>query len=186
MKINPLKQLRLSKSWSLDQVSESSGLSRQLIIRAEQGCYNDIPPAYLNWITDYFDVEENLLDIEYQAFRVRTRQSNAGLLSVALFRIKPEVNPLTYYRERYGLSMAAVYKGFCLHPATIHKLEKQTHLVKNLPPDFCRAVSDAGYPLSWTAHIQLWLDEHKEYIASKIVTRTVTETTIEETVEDVK
>lgn len=166
--VNPLKQLRLSKNWSLDQVADSAELSRLLIIRSEQGCYKNIPPKLLDFYQDVVDFDLVELNLSYVNFQVLTRQSNYGLLPVGFLRIWPEKNPFTALRKVGKVSMAQVYKGFCVHPTILHKLENQPNLCATIPSDLLKALTTAGYPVSWLAHYVNWYGLHKQWLADQV------------------
>lgn len=50
--VNPLKQLRLSKRLSQEVLAHRAGVTRQLVIRAEQGVYASPPPRLLDYLLE--------------------------------------------------------------------------------------------------------------------------------------
>lgn len=166
--VNPIKRLRLSRSWSLEQVAEAADLSKQLLIRSEQGCYVNIPPRLVGFLEDHFDFDLSELNEQYITFQEITRISNYGLLPVDLLRVWPERNPFVALRKIRKLSQAQVYKGFCIHPTIIHKLENQPNLCQTIPGDFVRALQESGYEFSWIAHYSSWYNEHKKWLREQV------------------
>lgn len=149
MQENPLKTLRLSKSWTLDDIANSTGCSRHLIIRAEQGCYDRVPPRLMRFYVDRFYIDSAELNEQLRTFQVETRK----VVGRKLFKLGEaelwQGNPITQLREWDHLSKAQVTKGLCLHPTIIHKLEKEPHRYNDLPTQFIDALYDAGYYEGW-------------------------------------
>lgn len=172
--INPFKRLRLSESWSQEQVSESVPCNKNLVIRTEQGCYANPPPVLLDWFLDKFPVGDRSLLAEYHLFQTVTRAKNYGLLPDdlnVLYRSNAFKNPITTLRGSRNLSKAQISIGLCIHPVIIHKMEKQPHLCKNLPKQFVDALVDAGYSVAYVEELKEFWKDYKHLLGSEVVTR---------------
>lgn len=151
---NPLRQARLEARLSLDQLARKANVSRQLIIRAEQGVYADPPPRLLDVIMDLAAVEvlfggdREVVYHVYHAFQTATRKANFDRLSKTFdFRSVPVgVHPFVDWRLRSGIrARIGPAKYYCVHPALLHKYEVQPHLVQSTPGDLQRALRESGY-----------------------------------------
>lgn len=162
---------------TLDQVRVETNLSRQTIIRAEQGCYADPPPRLLNyWLRRYPDEDRGMVIIQYRRFQRDIRQHHYGALIEIAFNSLWSTDfpgpvgkhPFIWWREYTGLNKAQVAKFFCVHPAVISRFENQPHLVKSLPEQLVSALLEAGYKQSTLDLIQAWYDSYLQYLNDKV------------------
>jgi hypothetical protein len=129
--VNPLRQYRSDKFLSLDQAAAELKVSVSTLIRTEQGCYNDIPPTILGAISSHF-LSPDAVRSQYSRYQTGNRTLNSrGLVRgyqrelSQRYRISRKTkNPFIIFRELQGYySRLAFCKDFCLHPATVKRLE---------------------------------------------------------------
>jgi transcriptional regulator with XRE-family HTH domain len=143
---NPLKRLRHLCNLTLDQVAYQVGVSRQFIIRAEQGVYSAVPDSLLDFYGGRLEVDALAVGAEYYQFQLLTRKANYGrLIEPWTF---PDVlqHPFIHWRLMSGVtSSAGICKLFCVHPATINKFEKRSFLMNAIPDQLVGALLESGY-----------------------------------------
>lgn len=147
---NPLREIRLSLKYSLDRLAGIAGVSRQLIIRAEQAVYADPPPRLLETLLELnpdSEIDEEVIRVRYREFQRHTRKSNYGALSVGFkFSEGKGLHPFIDWRVRSGVrARIGPAKLFCVHPALIHKFELQPWLCQTPPGDLILALRESGY-----------------------------------------
>lgn len=149
--MNPLKQERVSRNLTIDQVASQSGISRIAVIRNEQGCYVDPSPTLCNFY-GYDGTFLTTLLQAYRNFQQHQRTLNFGQLSetylktATLVESFPTSNPITQWREVSNLSKAKVSTLFCIHPDILPRLELRSHLVPHeFPKQFMQALIESGY-----------------------------------------
>ena len=139
--VNPLLEFRLAQEqtsgsnigWSLDQTSREMGVAVSTIIRTEQGCYNEIPPAILRHLITFFISADSVRD-QYSRFKTGKRTAIRDHRAVErqfAWKLKtyvqrhPETNPFLIWRYQIAeyKSRLAFCKDFCLHPSTVKRVE---------------------------------------------------------------
>lgn len=131
--VNPLLEYRLAQNWSLDRISREIGVSPSTVIRTEQGCYGDIPPAILRFISSYFLSPNAVRDqyLRYQTSKRSTIRDHNYMVREFSRSLKSScnadwtINPFLVFREeilRYK-SRLAFCKDYCLHPSTVKRIE---------------------------------------------------------------
>jgi transcriptional regulator with XRE-family HTH domain len=131
--VNPLLEFRLAHDWSLDRTAREMGVSISTIIRTEQGCYADIPPAILRHLITHFISGDSVRD-KYSRYQIRQRTTVRDHRSVErqparhlknLMGIYPQRNPMILWREEIMgyKSRLAFCKDLCLHPSTVKRVE---------------------------------------------------------------
>lgn len=167
---NPLREIRLAFGLSLDRLAHRSGVSRQLIIRAEQAVYADPPPRLLTTLLEYelegYDDYDSVL-AQYHAFQVVTRKNSYGKLNPGFdfLTVPVGVHPFVDWRVRSGIkARIGPAKFFCVHPALLHKFEVQPHLVITPPGDLLLALEQSGYSKELLASLGTAYDTYKVFL----------------------
>jgi transcriptional regulator with XRE-family HTH domain len=144
--INPVKQFRVSRGWSIKEMSEQAGVSVSTVTRTEQGCYNEIPPRLLGFISsDYLSV--GLVRSDFRRFKASQRDSvlvnrekRGGFLNVTDPRVW-NTNPFVWWRLINGWnSRLSFCKDMCLHPSTVKRYDDGTAV--RMPEDIQIALTD--------------------------------------------
>lgn len=183
--VNPLKSIRLSLNLTQDQVSESTGLSKSAILRAEQGVYPNISDALLSFYAQSclqadLTFVPSVLREGYRSFQRLTRlrsgpnppvsASNGsrsdrliGLMEPHRFRVT--CHPFVEWRESMDLSQIAISKLYCVHPAMVYRFENQPHLCELVPEPLLEALREAGYSESTLDHLVTAYALHRSHLS---------------------
>lgn len=141
---NPLKEHRLKAGFTIGRLAARVEVSKQFIIRAEQGCYTTAPEPLVEFWCEREDVLASDIEREYFNFQHWKRKQSFGkLIEPWSF---PEIgrHPFILWREYSGIkSEAAVCVLFCLHPAVMYKFEKGK--MTDVPEMLTAALLESGY-----------------------------------------
>lgn len=151
--VNPLKELRTRHHLTMEQVAEHAGVSRQYIIRAEQGVFSAMPNSVADALLDLVDadVDYKELDVRYLEWQRSRRKESYGSLIIGFdFHSHSEasgpLHPFTHWRHHSGIpARITVPKLFCVHPALIFKFEEQPWLCTSPPSELLVGLRDSGY-----------------------------------------
>lgn len=170
--VNPIKAARLHLGYSQVHFAKNCGTSKQLVIRAEQGCYPDIPPAIFNYLRFHtkLDLDSTEFRATYCAFQHQQRKFAYGMLEKPYdFLINsPSEHPFIAWREYSNLNQTQVAKNFCVHPSVLFKFEKQPHLLNDLPEQLVDALLDSGYAPALITELRTAYRRYKDYLASEV------------------
>lgn len=141
---NPLKRERLNAALTLAQLADRLDVSKQFIIRAEQGCYVAPPEILVGYFVERRDVNAGELEQDYYKFQHYKRRESFGRLITTWTFPKTDKHPFTYWRECSGIkSEAGACVLFCLHPAVMFKYERGKML--STPEQLTLALLESGY-----------------------------------------
>lgn len=171
---NPLTVLRTTKRLSQEALAKKAGVSRQLIIRAEQAVYASPPPALVSTLLDISDpaavgfaLDEETVYHLYKEYQTHVRKRSFGRLATnQVFSDVPKgVHPFVDWRLRSGIkARIGPAKFFCVHPALLHKFEVQPHLCQSPPGDLLHALVESGYSKELLASFSLAYDTYKGHL----------------------
>jgi transcriptional regulator with XRE-family HTH domain len=143
---NPLKHTRQLLNLTIDTVASRTQLSRQFIIRAEQGVYSDAPDSLISYYAALMDLDTIEIQQRYFNFQFATRKANYGRLIEPWAFPVGSGHPFINWREFSGVgSTAGICKLFCVHPATMNKFEHRPHLLNSVPEQLTAALLESGY-----------------------------------------
>jgi transcriptional regulator with XRE-family HTH domain len=145
---NPLKETRERLNLTIDQVAYRASLSKQFIIKAEQGVYSDPSETLMAYYGSLTDLDVIVIQQQYYAFQRETRKANYGrLIEPWTFTLTSENDhPFISWRELSGVGSAAgICKLFCVHPAVLNKFEKRSYLLAGCPEQLTAALLESGY-----------------------------------------
>jgi DNA-binding XRE family transcriptional regulator len=142
---NPLKSVRLSLGWSQLALAEHIGVSRQTVMRTEQGLYERPPVGLLTSLAPYVGGSlENgvkVLETRYSDWvSAKRRSSDLNLRMTA--NLGQSLHPLVTIRNRNKLSQIGLCKALCLNPGPIHKYELGQ---QSMPYQLEAALLEAGH-----------------------------------------
>lgn len=138
---NPVKNARRYLNLTQVELANECGVSRQTVLRTEQGVYTSLPPSLGTRLVKDVPGIYNA----YHSWQTSKRKSSYGkLIEPYLFDSLGD-HPFHKWRIDSGLtSRMGVCKDFCLHPAVVTKFENT--LEHSLVPDIILdALRDAGY-----------------------------------------
>lgn len=157
--LNPVKQLRKEYSLTMESVALHAQVSRQTVLRTEQGTFTDIPPKLLAWFEQnfpYYSVKD--LPHDYLAWQEHHRRINYGSLILGIPHLQfgtlvPIENlfpvgehPFTWWRNVSGLENTVIIgKLYCIHLSTLSKFESSLP-PSVVPAQLTSALRSAGYP----------------------------------------
>lgn len=147
---NPFKELRESLNLTLEQLALKTALSKQAIIRCEQGTYSQPLPALMSFALSRGENEHDFTN-RYSDFQYRTRYANAYLFGRTLpnrleYRVYSADNlehPFRTVRGTYNPTEVA--KALCVPQATITYFERKAKQQKSVPKALIEALLMAGY-----------------------------------------
>jgi len=145
--VNIFKELREEQGWSHDQLGRRALLSKQALIRVEQGTWaNPLPTLVDYWVKHHGVNELTLLD-NYEWFRNAQRRRHHKLFGFHInVAASSPIHPMRQIREPYNPSEVA--KMLCVPQATIQYFERKWKQQKSVPKELCVALHDIGYTLN--------------------------------------
>lgn len=151
--VNPLKVLRTSARLTMVDVANQAEVSRQYVIRAEQGVFASCPAILVEVLANHLhELDYVTIAAQYENWQMLRRKESYGSLSpnfdfhlhIGFDNLNP--HPLTHWREHSGITARIqISKLFCVHPALIFKFEEQPWLVTNPPGELMTGLRQAGY-----------------------------------------
>lgn len=138
------KTLRLQHDLTLVDLGNRVGVSKQALIRLEQGTFpKPLEPVLDFWVDNYGYSYLQILDA-YDGYRTVQRQSHPrlfGPLSVVTTKSAP--HPFRQIRASFGLTECA--KLLCVPQATLQHFEKKWRTQQSVPKELRSALHDNGY-----------------------------------------
>jgi hypothetical protein len=146
---NPVRSSRRRLGLTQLDLASACNVSRQTVLRTEQGVYTSLPPSLGEWLVS--DVPG--IYTAYHAWQRAKRRNSYGRL-VEPYTFDLSDNPFRRWRHDSGLaSRMGVCKDFCLHPAVVTKFENTLeHLT--VPDIILDSLRDAGYSESTLTELQ--------------------------------
>ncbi len=157
---NPFKAARNELNLTMMELAKQSGVSKQAIVRLEQGTFVKPLDAVAQYFTDQGYSYLSLRDA-YEEFQHLTRQSNHLMFGniVAVLSGWPEnTHPFRYIREPYGPT--AVAKALCISQASIEHFENRVAHQTIVPQALQDVLNEIGYNRSEIAVLN---DCYKHY-----------------------
>jgi len=137
---SPLKELREERNLTLERVERLTQLSKQYIIKAEQCVYTEPSQVLL----DFYEVGVGEVEAAYYAYQRSTRIANYGRLIEPWAFNSGRQHPFTQWRMLSGqISASGICKYYCIHPAILHKFEKE--IMSEVPEVILKALLESGY-----------------------------------------
>lgn len=152
---NPFKNARLGLEKPMQQIANEAGLSKQALIRTEQGTY-DVPPERL--IEYYLDHGHSYNELVngYREFQVATRQRHHKIFGEPFGRfVYSGKHPLDYllticWSTADGTPVGPMNptefsKLMCVNQSVVDYFLSKPHRQKSVPGPILRALRDNGY-----------------------------------------
>lgn len=137
---NPVKNARKFLRLTQLELADACHVSRQTVLRTEQGVYTSLPPS----LGDYLVRETPGIYSAYHAWQTAKRKSSYGKL-IEPYAFDGNDHPFHRWRIDSGLaSRMGVCKDFCLHPAVVTKFENTIEHM-GVPDIILDALRDSGY-----------------------------------------
>lgn len=145
---NPLIAARLKLGMTQETLALRIGISRNVLIRCEQGQFPDLVPSVLDWFSDnYDDFDLDDWRHEYREFQHNVRSDFAGYISYA--NSAPRVTHpgnvlLAQYDEGRGITIPGFCRNFCIHQAKMYDWITRPDKYNEVPAIVITALRDAG------------------------------------------
>ena len=147
--INPFTELRNSLNLSHARLAEICFVSKQALIRLEQGTFSDPLPSVVDYYVHNHDQSELHLRDAYIAFQEATRKRYANLFGDNLsVDVTAPDHPLRQLRYRKKLNPTELAKMLCIPQATLDHFEKKWKTQQSVPKQLCAALFQLNYPSS--------------------------------------
>lgn len=148
--INIFRQLRLSNDLSLQGLAIQTGLSKDALVRAEQGTYsNPLPTLTGFWVRR--GVNELVITDGYELFQYKMRLRNFHYFGVNLddlYDLTLPVHPfrqLRKNRDPFPVGLVALSQALCIPIDTLRYWEKKYRTQKTVPKQVVQVLSQIGY-----------------------------------------
>jgi len=182
--INVFKQLRLDHGFTQRDLQERIYISKQSLIRLEQGTYETPLPAVLEWwashvcgapncpanrgINPGHPIGELRLRDAYSEFQELTRQRYTELFGKSLCFNDQEygniksgaLHPFRALRSRANYNVTETAKALCVPQATIEHFEKKAKTQQTVPKNIKSALFQMGYK---SVDVVALVDAYAEY-----------------------
>lgn len=142
--VNLFKSLRQNLDLSHEQLGRLMLLSKQALIRLEQGTFERPLPTAVDWWVNNHGISELQLVDAYEGFQEAVRARHTRLLGpLVSVTCVGSPHPLRQVRKEYSLS--EVSKMLCLPQATLQYFEKKWRIQKSVPKALTRVLRETGY-----------------------------------------
>lgn len=142
---NPFKELRESHDLTVELMAKKMGISKQALIRLEQGCYVEPLPTALNYCASAFPVTEYQLTVDYEAYQKLKRQSAHRYFGPIVTKLSGAhvIHPMRVLRGTINPTQVA--KDLCIPPSTLTYFERNVIQQKSVPKVILNVLHEIGY-----------------------------------------
>ena len=141
---NLLKEIRTGENTTLEEMAARIGISKQALIRVEQGTFDRILPSVLDYYTSNYPYTELLLVDSYEDYQTKQRARHYHYFGPNL-EVSLEVHPFRELRLRIDVTATEVAKDLCLPQATLTYFEKKIKHQKSVPKGLVNVFHEIGY-----------------------------------------
>lgn len=144
--LNPFRDLRESHNITLELMAKKAGISKQALIRLEQGCYVDPLPTALNYYASAFPITEYQLGLDYAAYQEFKRALATRYFGDFISKLDADANVTHPMRVLRGSrNPTQVAKDLCIPPATLTYFERNVVQQKSVPKVIVNVLKEIGY-----------------------------------------
>lgn len=144
--INVFKQLRQSLDLSHEQLGLRMLLTKQALIRLEQGTFATPLPTALDWWVSNHGYSHLQLTDAYEGYQEAQRLRHHRLFSdLNASSAKGAKHPLRQLRDASDLTTSELSKSLCLPQATLNHFERKWRTQKTVPKCFTSVLRQTGY-----------------------------------------
>lgn len=166
MTTNPFRSLRLMEDETLNSLAQKIGVSKQALIRLEQGTYSDPLPAVLNFYSQNYHRSEHELCVAYAAYQQDKRSNHERYFGDIRPLLQVEVtvenlsqsHPLRLLRGSRSLTQIA--KDLCIPQATLTYFERNVVQQKSVPKILCQVLREIGH---YSSEVQALVVAYEHY-----------------------
>lgn len=163
--VNPFKRIRERSGYTQEVMADKVGISKQALIRAEQGTYSAPLPALLSFYVNNFGENEYELDREYEQFQHDMRAQNYLMFGQLPDNYYAHVHPFRTIRKNYNCTEVA--KMLCIPQATLTYFERKARRQKSVPKLLVEVLREIGYSHTSIVKFDQAYQAHREYLNGK-------------------
>ncbi len=164
--VNPFRALRLENDESLVILAKKIPISKQALIRLEQGTYSDPLPSVLNYYSSNYHRSEHELSLAYANFQAHTRSKHERYFGDVRDLLSDEVtvenlsasHPFRLLRK--SRSCTQVAKDLCIPQATLTYFERNVVQQKSVPKVLTAVMQEIGH---YASEVQALIEAYGEY-----------------------
>lgn len=159
---NPIRRVRVKEGKTLVELAADCGVHLQALYLNECGVYPTILPSILTCLIR-LGYSGSVLEKDYQMFVHNKRVSSGVFFELSSYTLPPPVgtqHPFISFRKSLELSRMGFCKSFCVHPASMHKVEHEQ--VQCLPRQVIEALNEAGLSEQTTEELDYRVREWAE------------------------
>jgi len=154
---NPFKQLRESHNFTLELMAAKVGITKQALIRLEQGTFVEPLPTALQYYSSAFPVTEYELINQYEAYQTSQR-TKAHRYFGDFKDFHSEIHPMRLLRGTKNPTQVA--KDLCIPQATLTYFERNVVQQKSVPKVILNVLNQIGYT---DAEIGYFMEAYEVY-----------------------
>lgn len=167
---NPIRSNRLALNLSHSDYADLAGISKQAVIRAEQGCYEEIPPSLLRCLMEHSFSSELQARDAYDNYRTEMRRLSQRYFGIIAERDRnPLVHPFTFLCLNNKVNPTQVAKDLCLSQATLSHWVKKWRTQQSVPRPFIRCLRDLGYTLVEIRAFELYYRDFRKAAKDAVI-----------------
>lgn len=144
--LNPFKDLRAQSDLTLEHLAHNIGISKQALIRLEQGTFSDPLPTALNYFATNFHLSELELIQRYEAYQHAQREAHERYFGDVRLRLNDAdvlMHPLRILRGKR--TPTQVSKDLCIPQATLVYFERNVVQQKSVPKMLTKVMREIGH-----------------------------------------
>jgi DNA-binding XRE family transcriptional regulator len=149
--INVFTEMRQALNLSHVELAKRIHISKQALIRLEQGTFNQPLPTVVDYYVKYHGYNELTILDAYEHYRYQTRRRYTGLFGPHLsFDINSSQHPFRQLRDSIQppVNPSEVAKYLCVPQATIQHFERKWKTQQTVPKELNAALHAIGYTYS--------------------------------------
>lgn len=161
--INPFTELRQQMDFTVARFAAECDVSKQAMIRLEQGTFNGPLPRVLEYCVKNFSVSELQLTDMYEEFQTQMRKRHKRYFGDfdVLYGVS-NVHPLRALRGKRNPTEVA--KALCIPQATLVYFERRPVQQKTVPKLLIEVMRQIGYTKSEVEYFERTYANYREYV----------------------
>lgn len=166
---NPFSAIRAKHDFTVQGFADLCQVSKQAIIRLEQGTFNEPLPSVVDYCTNVLGVNWSDLVGDYETFQHLQRARYPRLFGAIPYDWVADVHPMRWLRGNAPvtpLTPTEVAKALCFSQATLVHWERHPKLQQSVPKQFCEILNEIGYSAEEVRRVQSAYKGYRIYISN--------------------
>lgn len=165
------------KGRSLSELSGLCRVSKQAIIRTEQGVYPEIPKGILEYLIKQ-GVPYLLMVNGYEEFQLAIRRRHFGIFGHTQVEFKLEEHPNKTLRNRwtyptmlpvgFEMNITEQAKLLCISQSVLNHFESHPNRQQSVPYTLNRALSEANYSVAFLEQFSQAYKNHRQWLFDQL------------------